>query len=252
MLAEGTLGRKFPREREKVASFDGVDLRGDTFRSTVDEVCRLIDDTGVDVLSNGRRPTWWLAPTVARRSEAVPTIRGRLECAAAVGAHWLVVVLISGEAAIGAAWPGGVEEAESELLVIQLSELAAAADEHRRQILLEPLNQRETHLLRFRTNAGNVASLAASPWLATMADTHHIDLQGQDMVGEITAARERLRLVNVFDYYSTVPVKGGIDFAPLLGTLAAGGYDGYLGFECRGPLYRDDLQRSFEYVRSLL
>lgn len=251
MLAEGALAQKF--SKAKAAGFDGIDLRGDTLRSAMDQVCRLVDDTGVDVPTiYGRLSGSLLAPTAAQRSEAVRMIRDRLECAAAVGARYLVVVPIFGEAAIHPGWPGGVEEAERALLVVQLSELAAAADEHRVQILLEPLNRRETHLVRSPTDAADLTRLVASPWVATMADTYHMDLEGQDMVGEVAAAGDQLRLLHLSDRDRALPGKGGIDFAPLLGALAASGYDGYLGLECRGPLDGDDLKRSVEHIRSLL
>lgn len=250
MLGDGPLRGKFARAR--AAGFDGVDLRGDTLRSVIDEACRLIDDTGVDVPTiYGRLPTSLLAGTAAQRAETVSTIRDRLECAAAVGARWLVVVPIFGEVAIHVGWPGGVEEAERALLLIQLGELAAAAEEHQVQILLEPLNRSETHLLRSPADTADLTRLVASPWVATMADTYHMDLERQDMVAEVTAAGDQLRLVHVSDSDRALPGDGGIDFGPLVGALAVSRYDGYLGFECRGPCGADDLKRSVEFIRSL-
>jgi len=248
MLGDGPLSEKFAKAR--AAGFDGVDPRGDRLRSVIDEACRLIDGTGVAVSTiYGRLPTSLLVGTAGQRVGTVSTIRDRLECAAAVGARWLVVVPIFGEVAIHVGWPGGVEEAERALLLIPLSELAAAAEDHQAQILLEPLNRRETHLLRTPADAAELTRLVASPWVATMADTYHLDLERQDMVGEVTAAGDQLRLVQVSD--RDLPGVGGMDFAPLVGALADSSYHGYLGFECRGPLGADDLRNSVEFIRSL-
>lgn len=250
MLGDIPLAEIF--QRVGAAGFDGIDLRGDLLSDRLDEVNGLVRSTGIEVATvYGRLPTSLLAATVSERAEAVRTIRSRLVDAAAVGARWLIVVPIFGEPAIARPADGSDLGTELTVLTVLLQELEPAARESGVQILLEPLNRRETHLLRSPATGAALTRTFDSPWIATMADTYHMDLEGQDSVAELEAAGDQLRLVHMSDRDRSLPGEGGIDFGPLLAYLKAQNYDGYLGFECRGPLPVERLRRSVEFVRNL-
>jgi sugar phosphate isomerase/epimerase len=245
MLEDVPLAEKFQLVGQ--AGFDGIDLRGDLMAGRVDEVNDLVRRTGIEVATvYGRLPTSLLGATAAERAETVGTIKSRLVHAAAVGARWLIVVPIFGEAMIH-----GGDATELTVLTVLLHELEPAAREAGIQILLEPLNRRATHLLRSPAISAALTRPFESPFIATMADTYHMDLEGQDAVAEVRAAGEQLRLVHLSDRELTLPGEGGIDFRPLLSYLDTRKYNGYLGFECRGPLPVDQLRRSVEFVRNL-
>jgi sugar phosphate isomerase/epimerase len=162
------------------------------------------------------------------------------------------VVPVFGEARFELDWPGGVEQAELALLAVELKELAADAAAAHVCILLEPLNRKETHLLRSPRATAEFARRLGSPWVATMADTYHMDLEGQDAAAEVRLAGDQLRLVHLSDRDRTLPGQGGIDFAPVLTALKDAGYAGYLGFECKGAFELEALRESVRFVRGLL
>lgn len=249
MLGDGTLAQRFSRAR--AAGFDGVDLRGDSVGAVVDDVRNQMERTGLGVPTvYGRLPAPILARTARERADAVEVIRGRLRDANAVGAGRLILVPVFGPARLPLP-ESGVEEAELALLAILLGELAEDAERHRVRIVLEPLNRGETHLLRSPSAAAQVAERVESPWVGTMADTYHMDLEGQDPGREVAAAGTRLWLVHLSDRERTLPGEGGIDFGAVLEALDACGYDGYMGFECSVPFHAERLRRSVEWVRGL-
>lgn len=251
MLGDVPLRERFRRARD--AEFDGIDLRGDEIGSVLDQARELSRASGVEVPTlYGRLRVPLVAATAAERTQAMELIRERLRYAAGVGASRLIVVPIFGEARFELDWPGGVEEAELALLAVELKELAAAAAECRVAIVLEPLNRRETHLLRSPAAAAELARRVGSEWIATMADVYHMDLEGQDPAAEFRLAGDQLRLVHVSDRERKLPGEGGIDFRPYVDALKSQGYAGYLGFECRGAFELDRLRRSVRLVRDLL
>lgn len=250
MLGETPLEEKF--RLAKGVGFDGLDLRGDRVVKAVDEVRRLIERTGIEVPTiYGRLGSPLLAATASERAAMVGVIRERLRAAAAIGARWLIVVPITGEPRIALDWPGGVEAAEMALLAVLLKELASEAEVTNVRIVLEPLNRRETHLLRSPTVAADLTRRIGSPWVATMADTYHMDLEGQDAASEVRQAGEQIQLIHLSDRDRSLPGLGGIDFAPVLSALSSRGYEGYLGWECQ-PAEAGPLRDSVQWIRALL
>lgn len=251
MLGDGPLAERFARAA--AAGFDGIDLRGDEIGGVLDEVRRLKDRLRIEVPTvYGRLRVPLVAATAAERLQAMDIVRQRLGYAAAVGATSLIVVPVFGEARFDLDWPGGVEAAELALLAIGLKELAGDAAACRVTIVLEPLNRAETHLLRSPAATADLARRIGSPWVAAMADTYHMDLEGQDAVSELRRAGDQLRLVHLSDRERRLPGRGGIDFGPLLAGLRAQEYAGYLGFECRGTFEVDMLRSSVAFVRGFL
>lgn len=193
MLGDVPLDERFAVA--KAAGFDGVDIRGDELALVVGEVRELIDRSGVEVPTvYGRLTTPLVARRESERQEAMTTVRRRLRDAAAVGASNVIVVPIAGEARFELDWPGGIEEAELALLAVELSELAAQAEEAGVRMVLEPLNRSETHFLRSAATAAELGRRIGSEWITTMVDSYHLDLEGQDPVKEVEAAGDRLRL----------------------------------------------------------
>jgi sugar phosphate isomerase/epimerase len=200
----------------------------------------------------GRLRVPLVAATAADRMQARDIIRERLQYASQVGAENLIVVPVFGEARFDLDWPGGVEHAELALLAVELKELGQDAATCRVSILLEPLSRGETHLLRSPRQAAELVRRVGSQWVATMADTYHMDLEGQNAAAEISSAADQLRLVHLSDRDRMLPGQAGLDFGPVLASLRAQGYAGYLGFECRGVFDLESLRQSVQFVRGVL
>lgn len=250
MLGEAPIADRFAAAKE--AGFDGLDIRGDELAPMVKQVRALSERTGVEVPTiYGRVTTPLVARLESERLEAMEIVRRRLADAAQVGAHNVIVVPVVGAPRLELEWPGGVEEAELALLAVELAELAEDAARAGVRIVLEPLNHGETHLLRSAATAATLADRVGSEWIATMVDSYHMDLEGQDPVSEVTAAGDRLRLVHLSDRGRSLPGQGGLDFGRLLRVLAEHGYDGFHGFECSGPFSVEELARSVEFVRGI-
>lgn len=247
MLGDLPLAEKFRLARE--AGFDGIDLRGDLLRERVEEAARLVREEGFPVPAvYGRYQPHLLSAGVTERAEAVATLRGRLRDAARVGAGLLIVVPIGGATRIDVDRGQGVEEVELAVLLVLLRELADEARECGVAIVLEPLNRQQTHLL---TSPAAAAALTRrlDAWVGTMADTFHMDAEGQEMAEEVSATGDQLRLIHLSDRGRKLPGRGGIDFAPLLERLRAIGYDGFYGFECTGPFTVEQLRESVRFIR---
>lgn len=245
MLGEVPVGERFARAR--AAGFDGVDLRGDHLPRDTAAARSAVAETALPVVSvYGRLPGPLLAATAAERAEAVQVVRGRISDAAQVGAGRLILVPVFGDSRVPVAEP---EEPELGELVVLLAELARPAEAARVELVLEPLNRSETHLLRSPAQAARVARQVGSPWVGTMLDTYHADREGQDMEAEIEAAGDRLRLVHLSDRDRKLPGEGGIDFARVLRALERAGYAGYCGLECRGSFEVERLRTSVGRLR---
>ncbi len=248
MLGERPLAEKFAIAME--SGFDGIDLRGDLIVDRIDEIRALVRETGLPVPTvYGRITIPLLSRTVAERAQSLELVRSRLRDAAAIGATSLIVVPIFGEARITVDRGQGVDEIERALLLVLLSEVAADAEATGVRIVLEPLNRGETHFLTSPSSAADLTRCLDSPWVGTMADTYHMDREGQDAVREVERIRDQLMQIHLSDRDRTLPGEGGIDFAPMLRALDDMGYEGFMGYECTGPFDVDQLRRSVEWVR---
>lgn len=241
MVGDRPLPDKFAMVAD--AGFDAIDLRGDLLHDQVDLAAKCAADLPVAAVYGRLQPL--LAAAVADRHAALDLLRTRLTEAAAVGATRLVVVPIFGQPAIAVP---DIESSEWAVLAVLLSEVLA--ENPTVTMVLEPLNANETHFIRSPSRAAEFTRSIGHPRLATMLDTYHVDLEGQDAVAEASTVDDQLGLVHLSDRGRTLPGRGGIKFAPLLRHLADTGYDGYCGFECSGPFTVADLADSVRWVRA--
>ena len=80
-----------------------------------------------------------------------------------------------------------------------------------------------------------------------MADIYRMDQEGYDAVQELERIQDQLTLARPSDRNPRLP-SGGIDFALLLRSLETSGYDGFMGYECRGPFDADQLRTSVDGI----
>ena len=245
MVGDRSLPETFEIVRE--AGFDGIDFRGDFAGEHVQEIAGLVNDTGFPVATiYGRITIPLLSARVADRMASVEMVRDRLRTAAAVGAENVIVVPIFGEAQISADAGDGVVATEIAVMIALLSELAEDAERARVRILLEPLNRKETHLLTSPTRTAELTRRLGSPWVRTMLDTYHTDLEGQDSLAELRAGGDQIGLIHLSDRDRRLPGEGGVDFAPLL----AAGFGDWMGLECMDVYTPDQLSRCVAWLRA--
>lgn len=191
----------------------------------------------------------FLARTLHERVAAMQVLRTRLADAAAVGAQQLVLVPITGAPRIDVDLGAGVKQIEWSVLAVLLREVLADGLASDVTIAVEPLNKAETHLVTSPTEAAAFTRRLAHPRIGTMIDTYHADLEGQDLLAEVTGTVDQLRLVHLSDRDRRLPGLGGIAFEPFIAELNRAGYSGYGGFECRGPFSVSELEASVRWVR---
>ena len=193
-----------------------------------------------------------LSADPAERAAAKQTVRDRLELAGLLGAVGVLVVPQSGRVpALPDLSPlASGADLERDLLLVQLRELALAAQEAGVSLFLEPLNRYEAYLVN-RLEQGAAIAAHVGPEIGVMADFYHMNIEEADIAASIRAAAPRLVYVHVADSNRLQPGRGHLDFGPGFRALKAIGYDGYLGIECRvdGP-YDEAIRETVAFLRN--
>jgi len=249
MLGERPLSEAFSMVRD--AGFDGIDLRGDLAAGAEDDIRSLSEQTGLRVPTvYGRITVPLLSATLPERAESMELVRTRLRTAQAIGADNVIVVPIFGEPRITADIGDGVAATEIAVLFTLLAELAPEAEAAGVRLVLEPLNRKETHLLTSPTATAELTRRFGSPWVQTMIDTYHTDLESQDPAVEFADAGDQVALLHLSDRNRSLPGEGGVDFAPLLHAADVADFGGWMGLECAGPYDVEQLSGCVDWLRS--
>lgn len=123
------------------------------------------------------------------------------------------------------------EAARTELIEF-LRSAAEAAEPHGITIAVEPLNKRETNIIHTIAEGVSLAEQTACGNVAGLADTYHMDAEGEPAETLIPFAA-RLAHVHVADTGRLAPGTGGYDYSRLRRCLDAGGYSGRISIECK-------------------
>jgi sugar phosphate isomerase/epimerase len=124
-------------------------------------------------------------------------------------------------------------EEDREALLGVLAELGEHAAREGVVVLLEPLNRYEDYVLNRLEQAVELAEAAGSPAVQVMGDLYHMNIEEADPLQALRAAAPRLAHVHLSDSNRAQPFAGHVDWARVLEALAAIGYEGDLGLECR-------------------
>lgn len=132
--------------------------------------------------------------------------------------------------------PRSVEESRH-LLLEALRELAGHAAGAGVCVYLEPLNRFEDFVVNTLEDACSYVDEIASPHLAVVADTWHMNIEEADIGAAIRRAGSRIRHVQLGDSNRLEPGKGHYNWDETLDALEDIGYDGWLATECKmsGP-----------------
>lgn len=130
----------------------------------------------------------------------------------------------------------GVDPAEQDALALDNLGLAAeAASRIGATVLVEPVSGPKPYPLRTASDAVDVVRKVRDAGHANvgfLADLFHLANNGDDPAAAIEAYADLIAHVQIADAPGRgEPGTGDLDFDALLGAIAAGGYDGYVGLE---------------------
>ncbi len=246
----------FGRAIEGVArlGYDGVELAvRDPALLDVAAIKQLLDGYGLAVPAIGTGQAWGeeglsltdASAAVRRRARA--RLQAQADLAAIFGAR-IIIGLIRGKLR------GDMAEQQRAWAVAGLRQVAAYAALRGVELVVEPINRYETNFLN--TVAETLAFLdeVAAPNVGLLFDTFHANIEEPSLADSLRAAGRRLRHVHTADSNRWAPGSGHLDFAAVVATLRAIGYDGWLSAEIL-PLPGNAEQaaaQTIAHLRSLL
>ncbi|KPJ64757.1 hypothetical protein AMK68_00635 [candidate division KD3-62 bacterium DG_56] len=248
-------GASLVERLEALAQFgyQGVEFAGRNLPGREKEVARAVERTGVKVASIcAGYPGTLLSPDPAVRKQAVDGIKTLLAVGGQIGcADGLIVVPIFGPPQLPDLSPmTSARELEHHLLIKLLQELAPAAESASCNILVEPLNRYETHLLNRLEQGVAVVEQVNHPRVKIMADFFHMNIEEADIAASIRAAGKHVAHVHLADSTRMLPGHGHTDFKSGFVALKDIGYQGYMAMECGVPGDPAvELPKSAEYLK---
>jgi sugar phosphate isomerase/epimerase len=217
----------------KSMGIEGIELASGSLEMPPAEVKAILDEHGV-IAANVAGSFDLLHPDPKVRLAGMDVTRARMDLAQTVGAQAgiLLVPQFNWNPGIADASPFMTrKELETEILTLQLRELAEITRAGGCPIFLEPLNRYEAHVVN-RIADGVAFSDAVGPEIGVMADFFHMNIEEADIPASIRAGGDHIVYVHVADSNRRQPGHGHTDFTPGFAALKEIGYDGFLGLEC--------------------
>ncbi|MBC8099921.1 MAG: sugar phosphate isomerase/epimerase [Armatimonadetes bacterium] len=260
MLPGVTTHERLVQARE--LGFAGVEFAiSDDFAMRLPEVVSALDAMGMRASAVNIGHTRLIHPDEVAREVAVVAMRQAMTYAVDLGAQGVV---FKGFYAPGAVLPDlhpykSALELEAELLIMQLratlTDLAYALGT---ELLLEPVNHTESHLVRRVAHAALVRhKLDGHPHLKIAANVYQMQLE-QDPWAEALQQHSAdigyIHLADLADGDRALPGQGVFDWDAILAALHAVGYQGWLALDCAipgqpGVWTLDDLAHSVATLR---
>jgi sugar phosphate isomerase/epimerase len=235
-------GRTLPEKWEfaRRAGYDGIELRarGDfAFRDRLPELRRAARE-GVPMPSVCVDMAHFLgAFDAGLRRDAVAQLASQLSVIAEVGGPGSVACTPASYGMFSRRLPPfeppRSEAQDRAVLLDGLTELGEHAAREGSTLVLEPLNRYEDHMVNRLDQAVELVDTVGLPSVRVLADTYHMNIEEDRPAAALAAAARQLGHVQVSDSNRFQPGAGHIDWAALLATLDAVGYDGCLALECR-------------------
>jgi sugar phosphate isomerase/epimerase len=124
-----------------------------------------------------------------------------------------------------------VEQAHAQLLWF-LNQCADAYEKTGVVVAIEPLNRHECNLLHTVAEGAALAREVGRPGVRNLADTYHMERNGDESLADIIASADCLAHVHTADTGRKAPGTGSYDHAALFATLKDAGYDARISIEC--------------------
>lgn len=246
----------FTRNVYRIAElgYDGVELAvRDPAQLDVDAVVPIVREAGLQVPAIGTGQAFieeglsFTSPDPEIRAGAVTRIQAQADFAAHFGAQ-VIIGLIRGRLVEGVS-----REQAMEWLVAALRECAGYAGRMGITLNFEPLCRYDTGLVNTVDEALSLLEEVGAPNLGLLLDSFHMNIEEPSIYASLVRARGQLIHFHVADSNRWYPGAGHVDFAGIVDTLNALGYDGYLSAEIL-PLPDPDTcaVRAIAHMRPLL
>lgn len=209
------------------AGFDGIELQGDLQSYEPAEVCALLSDYGLAVLSLTPGEVDLAHPDATIRAEALDHYLRLLDFAAAVGAR-----LVGCHGAVGRVRALTTHDQEYDHLLAGVQRIAARAAELDLRVAMEALNRYESHLLNTAAQAVAFVKQVGLTNVGILLDAYHMNIEEADPAAAIREAGDRLFLLHVADSNRQAVGRGHTDFLALMRALHRIGYGGDVIVEC--------------------
>lgn len=98
-------------------------------------------------------------------------------------------------------------------------------------LVLEPVNRYESNFVNSLVDGADVVKRVDRQNVRLMADVFHMNIEDASIAGSLESCRESLAYVHFADSNRRAPGQGHLDFASLVATLRAIGYDGWVTVE---------------------
>jgi D-psicose/D-tagatose/L-ribulose 3-epimerase len=159
------------------------------------------------------------------RDNGMDYIRACIDACEILGATNLVGPFYS---AVGRTWKSTPEQRsnDTDLLVGNLKELAAYAQEHGVVLCVEPLNRFETSFLNLATQVVEIVDRVDNPSCQIMLDTFHMNIEEKSLGDAIRAAGPRLKHLHSCENDRGAPGSGHIPWDNVAKALKDINYDG--------------------------
>ena len=118
------------------------------------------------------------------------------------------------------------------VLLDQLPELADFAVKHNTRLLLEPLNRRETWLVRLVADAASICRDANNAGACVMGDFYHMYIEETSDMGAFISAGPMLHHVHLASIKRNLPGQDERDYTNGFKGLKMIGYQDFCSFEC--------------------
>jgi len=238
LLPGETLQQKW--EFAAAAGYDGIEVRGRgdfAFRDRLPELRRAARD-GVPMPSVCVEMLHFFgAFDLARRRDAVRQLKSQLSVIAEIGGPGAVACTPASYGMFSLRLPPfeppRTPAEDRAVLLDGLAELGEHAAREGATLVLEPLNRYEDHMVNRLEQAVELVEAVGLPSVRVLADTYHMNIEEDEPAAALAKAAPWLAHVQVSDSNRFQPGAGHLDWAALLRTLGAAGYDGWLALECR-------------------
>jgi len=233
--------------------YDGVELAiRDPRLVDGDELLRIVSAHGLVVPAIGTGQAWgeeglsFTDPDPAVRAAAVERTQSHIPFAAQSGAIIIIGLLR------GIVKPGVDHAQAMDWLVESLQACCAAARPHGARIALEPICRYETTLINNAAQGLDLLERVGADNMGLLLDTFHMNIEEPVIEESIRACGDRIFHFHVADSNRWYPGVGHLDFASILDTLFATGYQGFVSGEFM-PLPDADTsaERNIAYLRQV-
>jgi D-psicose/D-tagatose/L-ribulose 3-epimerase len=241
------------RERAKLLrrlGYDGIELGNEWTNQPAVEIQSQLEGTGIAVSALvGSIELLNLDPR--KRQSAVDLDRRQLDKAKQLGADCVIEVPVFGENRFPDLSPAFTAfQAEEEVVVAELKQLADDVKRTGVTLLLEPCNHKETHFLNKQDHAADLIRRAGAPGVKVLSDFYHMQIEEKDIGETLTRMGNLTAYVHLADGEKRFePGSLPFDYRPGFRALKKWGYSGWLTVESKAS---DDpeaaLARALRYL----